>query len=121
MPPKAMMAVSRLVIRPLRATNKRLSRRIQNRRSRSCLQLMLWLAMQQVMQLRAPCGVAADVLRNEISYFLIRNQTINIGAIAPVVSLSAYLHELASPADAQVLDAFLREDLPGRFFTTDRP
>lgn len=30
-------------------------------------------------------------------------------------------HELASPADTQVLDSFLREDLPGRFFTTERP
>lgn len=83
---------------------------------------MLWLAMQQVMQLSRPhAGLPQTFLRNEISHLLIQYQTGSIGAIALVVSLSAYPHELASPADAQVLDAFLREDLPGCFFTTDRP
>ena len=83
---------------------------------------MLWLEMQQVMQLsRLYAGLPQTFLRNEINNFLIQNQTSSIGAIALVVSLTAYPHELASPADAQVLDAFLREDLPGRFFTTDRP
>jgi|GEM_PF-3982747 len=65
---------------------------------------------------RPDAGLSQTFLRNESSYFLIQNQTSTIGAIALVVSLSAYPYELASLADAQVLDAFLREDLPGRFF-----
>ncbi len=78
--------------------------------------------MQQVMQFSgAQPRLPLTFLLNKIGNFLIQNETSNIGAIAFVVSLSAYSHELASPADAQVLDSFLREDLPGRFFTTDRP
>jgi len=83
---------------------------------------MLWLTMHQIMQLSRPhAGLPQTFLGNEINNFLIQYQTSSIGAIALVVSLSAYPHELASPADAQVLDSFLREDLPGRFFTTERP
>jgi hypothetical protein len=83
---------------------------------------MLGLALQQVIQLSgAQPRLPQALLLNEIGNFLIQKQTSSIGPIAFVVSLSAYPHELASPADAQVLDSFLREDLPGRFFTTERP
>ena len=78
--------------------------------------------MQQVVQLSGTqTRLTLTFLLNEVSNFLIQNQASCIGAIAFVVSLSAYPHELASPADAQVLDSFLREDLPVRFFTTERP
>ncbi len=78
--------------------------------------------MQQVMQLSgAQAWLSLTLLLNEIGNLLIQNEPSRIGAIALVVSLSAYPHELASPADAQVLDSFLGEDLPGRFFTTERP
>ena len=78
--------------------------------------------MQQVMQLSgAQPWLSLTLLLNEIGNLLIQNEPSSFGAIALVVSLSAYPHELASPADAQVLDSFLREDLPGRFFTTERP
>ena len=78
--------------------------------------------MQQVMQLSgAQTRLPLTLSLNKVGNLLIQNQTSSIGAIAFVVSLSAYPHELASPADAQVLDSFLREDLPGRFFTTERP
>jgi len=78
--------------------------------------------MQQVVQLSGTqTRLTLTFLLNEVGNFLIQNQTSCIGAIAFVVSLSAYPHELASPADAQVLDSFLREDLPGRFFMTERP
>ena len=41
--------------------------------------------------------------------------------VALVIGLTAYAHELASPANAQSLDLPLREDLPGRFFTMETP
>ena len=69
----------------------------------------------------AKTWMSLTFLLNQIGNFLIQNETSSIGAIAFVVSLSAYPHELASPADAQILDSFLREELPGRFFTTERP
>jgi len=69
----------------------------------------------------AKTWLSLTFLLNQIGNFLIQNETSSIGAIAFVVSLSAYPHELASPADAQILDSFLREELPGRFFTTERP
>ena len=78
--------------------------------------------MQQVVQLSGTqTRLTLTFLLNEVGNFLIQNQTSCIRAIAFVVSLSAYPHELASPADTQILDSFLREDLPGRFFTTERP
>ncbi len=78
--------------------------------------------MQQVVQLSGTqTRLTLTFLLNEVGNFLIQNQASCIGEIAFVVCLSAYPHELASPADAQVLDSFLREDLPGRFFTTERP
>ena len=78
--------------------------------------------MQQVMQLSgSQAWLSLTLLLNEIGNLLIQNEPSSIGTIALVVSLSAYPHELASPADAQVFDSFLREDLPGRFFMTERP
>jgi hypothetical protein len=86
------------------------------------LQFKLRLATQQVVQLSGTqTRPTLTFLLNEVGNFLIQNQTSCIGAIAFVVSLSAYLQALASPADAQVLDWFMREELPGRFFTTERP
>lgn len=41
--------------------------------------------------------------------------------VALVVSLAADGEKLASPDDSQPLDLFLREDLPGRFFTIETP
>jgi len=41
--------------------------------------------------------------------------------VALVVSLTADGEKLASPDDSQPLDLFLRDDLPGRFFTIETP
>jgi hypothetical protein len=41
--------------------------------------------------------------------------------VAFVVSLATDGEKLASPDDGQPLDLFLREDLPGRFFTIETP
>lgn len=42
-----------------------------------------------------------------------------VDPIAFVISLTAYSHKLSSPADTQGVG--FRNDLPGRFFTTDTP
>ncbi|AMB86257.1 hypothetical protein AWM79_13475 [Pseudomonas agarici] len=78
---------------------------------------MLRLALQQVIQLSGTQPrLPQALLLNEIGNLLIQNQTSSIGAIAFVVSLSTYPHELTSPADAQVLDSFFARGLAGTLF-----
>lgn len=60
---------------------------------------------------------ALDVLRN----LLTLPMTLISNTVALVVSLAANRQKLASPDDAQPSDLFLREDLPGRFFTIETP
>jgi len=48
------------------------------------------------------------------AYFVLATQTL-------VIRLSTYAEMAASPANAQVFDELLREDLPKGFFTTRTP
>jgi hypothetical protein len=60
---------------------------------------------------------ALDVLRDLFTLPM----TLISNTVALVVSLAANGQKLASPDDGQPLDLFLREDLPGRFFTIETP
>lgn len=70
---------------------------------------------------RSQTGLPQPYLTHDLG-----NQRILLGtpvrrAVALVIGLATQAHELASPANAQRWDLPLREDLPGRFFTTNTP
>ena len=60
---------------------------------------------------------ALDVTR----HLLVLNMALISNTVALVVSLAANGQKLASPDDSQPLGVFLRDDLPGRFFTIETP
>lgn len=59
----------------------------------------------------------ADILRDLFTLSMAQISS----TVTLVVSLAADGEKLASPDDGQPLDLFLREDLPGRFFTIETP
>ena len=88
----------------------------------SHLQVMIRLVGQQIMQLACADARLAQPHALDIARHLITlRATLISGAVALVVSLSADRQKLASPDDSQSSDLFLREDLPGRFFTIETP
>ena len=80
------------------------------------------LTLEQEMQFAcAQTWLAHPHLPHELGDLAILMATAIRHPVALVIGLTAYAHELASPANAQSLDLPLREDLPGRFFTMETP
>ncbi|CAI8881625.1 AraC family transcriptional regulator [Pseudomonas serboccidentalis] len=118
---EAMMAVGRLVIRPFSANQ--LAAFPQNREQTipaNMELLLLTLLMHHRMQLASADArlASTDLLYKRYDLLILVGPS-PVDPVAFVIGLTAYSHKLASPADTQGLG--LRNDLPGRFFTTDTP
>ncbi len=82
--------------------------------------LFLTLRVHQRVQFAgANAGLAHSDCLHKLDEFLILLDASPTDAITFVKGLATDPHKLASPADTQGLG--LRNDLPGRFFTTETP
>lgn len=119
---KAVMAVRRFMVSPF--AHHQFSSVAQDAKQAVSTDLH-WRAnfdAHQVMQLtRAYPGLAATLFKNKVHDLLILTNPRVKSSITLVIRLARNAHEHASPGDAQALDLPLREDLPGRFFTTETP
>lgn len=118
---EAMMAVGRLVVGPFSADQLAAFTQNQEQTIPANMELLvLTLRMHHRMQLpSADAGLAGTDLLYKCYELLVLVGPSPVDPVAFVIGLTANPHKLASPADTQGLG--LRNDLPGRFFTTDTP
>lgn len=123
MAPEAVMTVGGLVIRPERRHKQPgVAQHIKHRVSPDPDALSSQRLSKHAMQLaRAHARLSQPPLTHQIHDRLRFRLQRCLTAARLVVSLTAYAHVSASPADAQPLDEVLLEDLPEGFFTTRTP
>ena len=122
MPVKAMITVCRFVIgtlarNQLSAIPQNVEKAVSTDLYRDCGR-----AMHEVMKLSGSEPRLSEALFVHEPHHLLSLEGSGITCSnAFVICLSGNSDELASPADTQVLDFPLGEDLPDRFFTTETP
>lgn len=119
---KTMMTMRGLVIGPL-ARNQftRITENCKQAVSAHAKRRRTFGAHQIVKLAGAQPWLATTLFQNEVHHLLVLADLGIKRAITLVIRLARNAHEQASRADTQVLDVPLREDLPGRFFTTETP
>ena len=122
-PTKPVVAVCRLVVRPLGChEHVRLAQNVEQCIAPDLQFLGCKRVREQVVQFARPkSGLTKPLGANQLKHPFVALAHLVLAAQSLVIRLSADAHMAASPANVQAFDELLREDLPKGFFTTRTP